>query len=579
MTTTVTAKIQVRKGTAAQWTNANPTLLAGEFGYETDTGKLKIGDGTTAWATLGYSIDLTGGAGVSDHGALTGLADDDHTQYHTDARGDARYALTGHNHSGTYATAEHNHSGTYEPADATILKQADVDDTPVNGVTTAPVSSNWAFDHAALATAHGISTFGASLVDDANAATARTTLGLGTAATAATGDFATAAQGTLAASALQPGGALGTPASGILTNCTGYPIPAVKLDDAAAPDDNTDLNASASAHGLLPKLANTGTKFLRDDGTWQTVSGGSGDVVGPASSTDNTIPRFDSTTGKLIQGSVAILGDDGTFYLEGIAGQTTGNARGAGSVDLQTGRSAATQVASGTNAAAVGARNTVSSNCGFSAGYLNTVSGIYGFAVGTSNTASGTNGSAAIGNSCTASGESSFAQGAQSQATGSWTCAIGIGVSAINRGQFSCGYGPGFGQAQASIQNFYTTTTDATATILNIGNSSSNRLVVPAKRLIAFYGLVSAYSDSTDGYKAKSWEIKGVIERNASNATRIVGTPTIAVLAADTDASGWAITSISADDTNESLSINVTGEAATNIRWGASLFYNQLGYA
>jgi hypothetical protein len=32
-----------------------------------------------------------GGGGVSDHGALTGLGDDDHTQYHTDARGDARY--------------------------------------------------------------------------------------------------------------------------------------------------------------------------------------------------------------------------------------------------------------------------------------------------------------------------------------------------------------------------------------------------------------------------------------------------------------------------------------------------------
>ena len=34
-----------------------------------------------------------------------------------------------------------------EPADSTILKEADVDDTPVNGVTTAPVSSNWAYDH------------------------------------------------------------------------------------------------------------------------------------------------------------------------------------------------------------------------------------------------------------------------------------------------------------------------------------------------------------------------------------------------------------------------------------------------
>lgn len=89
----------------------------------------------------------------------------------------------------------HTHSGVYEPVDATILRQANVNDTPVNGVTTAPVSSNWAYDHAVLTTAHGISTFGATLVDDIDAATARTTLGLGTAATSATGDFATAAQG------------------------------------------------------------------------------------------------------------------------------------------------------------------------------------------------------------------------------------------------------------------------------------------------------------------------------------------------------------------------------------------------
>ena len=53
--------------------------------------------------------------------------------------------------------------------------------------------------------ASAVSTFGGTLIDDADAAAARTTLGLGTAAVAASGDFATAAQGTLAASATQPG--------------------------------------------------------------------------------------------------------------------------------------------------------------------------------------------------------------------------------------------------------------------------------------------------------------------------------------------------------------------------------------
>jgi len=54
--------------------------------------------------------------------------------------------------SGTLAIGNHTHS--YEPADATILKQSDVDDSPVDGVTTAPVSSNWAYDHNANTNAH-----------------------------------------------------------------------------------------------------------------------------------------------------------------------------------------------------------------------------------------------------------------------------------------------------------------------------------------------------------------------------------------------------------------------------------------
>ena len=39
---------------AADWTADNPTLLDGQFGHETDTGLIKIGDGTTAWNSLSY---------------------------------------------------------------------------------------------------------------------------------------------------------------------------------------------------------------------------------------------------------------------------------------------------------------------------------------------------------------------------------------------------------------------------------------------------------------------------------------------------------------------------------------------
>lgn len=48
--------IQIRRGTAAQWTAANPVLASGEMGFETDTKEYKFGDGTTAWTTLLYWI-------------------------------------------------------------------------------------------------------------------------------------------------------------------------------------------------------------------------------------------------------------------------------------------------------------------------------------------------------------------------------------------------------------------------------------------------------------------------------------------------------------------------------------------
>lgn len=51
----VQTAIQLRRGTAASWTSTNPTLAAGEVGVETDTRKIKIGDGTTAWASLKYA--------------------------------------------------------------------------------------------------------------------------------------------------------------------------------------------------------------------------------------------------------------------------------------------------------------------------------------------------------------------------------------------------------------------------------------------------------------------------------------------------------------------------------------------
>ena len=63
--------IQIRRDTASNWTSANPILAQGEMGAETDTSKIKIGDGTTAWASLGYLIDAGGYLTATSTNTLT----------------------------------------------------------------------------------------------------------------------------------------------------------------------------------------------------------------------------------------------------------------------------------------------------------------------------------------------------------------------------------------------------------------------------------------------------------------------------------------------------------------------------
>lgn len=63
--TTIPARFQWRRDTAANWTTTNPVLLAGEPGLETDTGRFKIGDGAAVWSALAY-FDGTSAESVRD---------------------------------------------------------------------------------------------------------------------------------------------------------------------------------------------------------------------------------------------------------------------------------------------------------------------------------------------------------------------------------------------------------------------------------------------------------------------------------------------------------------------------------
>lgn len=73
-------RIQLRRGTATEWSNFNPVLAVGEPGFDTSNGILKIGDGTTRWASLsGVSVgdnvsQFTNDAGyiISDNSVASG---------------------------------------------------------------------------------------------------------------------------------------------------------------------------------------------------------------------------------------------------------------------------------------------------------------------------------------------------------------------------------------------------------------------------------------------------------------------------------------------------------------------------
>jgi hypothetical protein len=272
-------RAQQRSATAAVWTASNPLLLIGEIGWETDTQKAKMGDGVNRWNSLSYITALgTGGGGISDGD-----------------KGDI--TVSG--------------SGSTWTIDNDVVTYAKMQNVSATDRILGRSSSGAGDVEEIVCTAAG-----RNLLDDADAAAQRTTLGLGTLATQSgtfsgissgtnTGDQTITLTGDVTGSGT--GSFAATIANDAVTNAklANMATGTIKGRTTAGTGDSEDLTGTqatalldtftSSAKGLAPASGGGTTNFLRADGTWAAPAGGGGGSISDGDKGDITVSGSGAT--------------------------------------------------------------------------------------------------------------------------------------------------------------------------------------------------------------------------------------------------------------------------------------------
>jgi hypothetical protein len=225
--------------------------------------------------------------------------------------------------------------------------------------------------------------------------------------------------------------------------------------------------------------------------------------------------------------------------------------------------------ATGSNSVAMGylAKATGQNSTAFG-GTSNNASGLFSSAIGPSSNISSGTFSVAIGDACEATTNNAFALGHDGKS-------VIQGKFAYGSGKFST-----VSDAQSGMFVLRKATTDATATQLTTNNgsaSTTNQVILPNNSAYSFSGTIIAREQASAGSDYASWEIKGALLRDGSAATTVLGNGIKNKLYASAGASAWDVT-LTADTTNGGLKIEVTGAAATNIRWVGTVNTSEVTY-
>jgi hypothetical protein len=269
---------------------------------------------------------------------------------------------------------------------------------------------------------------------------------------------------------------------------------------------------------------------------------------------------------------------------------TNSYASGAGSFAAAIANNTSTYGATGANSVAMGYQAKATGNYAVAIGSAQATGSDYGVSIGYRARSAG-HSTVAIGREAglSGSGSESATVGAFSYSSGSQSLALGYSVQATGFGSTAIGrYAKtggiigkyAFAYAENTQQGKYVlhyTTTDATATALTTPGtaaSSTNQVILPNNSAYAFHGTIVARQQASQGTACAAWKIEGLIRREGSAATTVLVNSATTVLD-NTPVWGMAL---SADTTNGGLKIEVTGAAATNIRWVATCHTSEVTY-